>query len=68
MGRPLVGSFGGSLYEVRTNHDDDIYRVMFCLVGSEMTLLHGFKKKAQQTPKPDLDLARRRQKEVERQS
>jgi phage-related protein len=30
-----------------------------------MVLVHGFQKKSQKTPKPDLDLARRRQKEAE---
>ena len=29
-----------------------------------MMLLHGFIKKAKKTPKPDLDLAKKRQKEV----
>jgi phage-related protein len=30
-----------------------------------MVLLHGFNKKAQKTPKPDLTLARGRQKKLE---
>jgi phage-related protein len=29
-----------------------------------MVLLHGFIKKSQQTPKPDLELGRRRMKEI----
>jgi phage-related protein len=32
-----------------------------------MILLHGFIKKSQKTPLPDLDLALRRKKEVEQQ-
>jgi len=65
VGRPLVGSFGDGLFEVRTVIGGNIYRVLFCLEGSAMVLLHGFQKKSQKTPKADLDLARRRQKEAE---
>ncbi len=64
IGKPLVDGFGEGLFEVRSSFDDDIYRVLFCLDGSTMVLLHGFKKKAQKTPKGDLDLARKRQKKV----
>lgn len=63
-GKPLVDGFGDGLFEVRTSFDDDIYRVLFCLDGSTMVLLHGFKKKAQKTPKRDLARARKRQKQV----
>jgi phage-related protein len=64
IGKPLVDGFGEGLFEVRTSFDHDIYRVLFCLDGSTMVLLHGFEKKAQKTPKRDLDLARKRQKKV----
>jgi phage-related protein len=33
-----------------------------------MVLLHGFQKKGQKTPKPDIDLARRRKRDVENKS
>ncbi|HEX7731903.1 MAG TPA: type II toxin-antitoxin system RelE/ParE family toxin [Rhodanobacter sp.] len=39
--------------------------MLFTTVGPRMVLLHGFIKKAQQTPKPDLTLARKRKKEVQ---
>ncbi len=64
VGKPLVDGFGEGLFEVRTSFDDDIYRVLFCLDGSAMVLLHGFKKKPQKTPRRDLELARRRQRKV----
>jgi len=67
-GKPLVDGLGEGLFEVRTGFDGDIYRVLFCLDGSTMVLLHGFKKKGQKTPKGDLNLARTRQKEVEQES
>ena len=56
------------LFGVRTSCDDDIYRILFCLDRSTMVLLHGFKKKTRKTPKRDLDLARKRQKQVEEDS
>jgi phage-related protein len=65
VGKPLVDGFGDGLFEVRSNLDSNIYRVLFCLEGSTMVLLHGFQKKTQKTPKSDLDLARRRRKEAE---
>ena len=68
VGKPLVDGFGKGLCEVRTTFDGNIYRVLFCLAGSTMVLLHGFKKKSRRTPKSDLDLARQRQKEVEAES
>jgi phage-related protein len=40
-------------------------RVIFCTAQGRMVLLHGFIKRTQKTPQPDLELARRRQKEIE---
>jgi len=65
LSKPLVDSFGEGLYEVRTSHDKNIYRVLFCILGATMVLLHGFVKKSQATPKQDMDLARKRQRDVE---
>lgn len=65
VGKPLVDGLGGGLFEVRTSLDGEIYRVLFCLDGSTMILLHGFQKKSQRTPKPDLDLGRKRKSELE---
>lgn len=62
MGKPLVDGFGEGLYEVRTTVHGDIYRVLFCLDGATIVLLHGFQKKTPKTRKSDLDLARRRMK------
>jgi phage-related protein len=65
VGKPLVGSFGGGLYEVRTASREGSYRVFFCIRDGVMVLLHAFRKKTRATPAKDLDLARRRQHEVE---
>lgn len=66
VGMPVCRPMKDGLYEVRTNLDDGrISRVLFCFHNGKMVLLHGFIKKSQQTPKPDLDLAKKRKKEVE---
>ena len=65
IGMPLCRSLGGGLWEVRSSLTQGrIARVVFCASGGRMVLLHGFVKKAQKTPKPDLELARKRQKEI----
>jgi len=67
LGMPLCRSLGGGLWEVRSDlTQGKIARVIFCVAQGRMVLLHGFVKKSQKTPGPDLDTARRRQKEVER--
>jgi phage-related protein len=42
--------------------DNRIARVLFVIVNKTMILLHGFIKKDQKTPKPELDLAKQRLK------
>ena len=58
-------TYGDGLYEVRTNlQGRRIGRVLFCIHSGHMVLLHGFFKKSQKTPKSDLDLAKKRKREV----
>jgi phage-related protein len=64
IGMPICRPMGNGLYEVRTNLDHQIARILFCVKGQEMVLLHGFIKKSQKTPKPDLELAQRRKAKV----
>ncbi len=66
LGMPLVDHLGGDIWEVRIKLDNRIARVLFALEGQTMVLLHGFIKKQQGTPKPDLDLARDRLKQLRR--
>ena len=62
--RPLASRRG--LWEVRSSLTQNrIARVLFVVYQGQMVLLHEFIKKTQQTPKADLDLAAKRQKEVE---
>jgi phage-related protein len=42
VGKPLVDGFGAGLFEVRTGLHGNVYRVLFCLDGVTMVLLHGF--------------------------
>ena len=66
VGMPLCRSLGGGLWEVRSNLlSHKIARVIFCTAQGRMVLLHGFVKRTQKTPQPDLELARKRQKEIE---
>lgn len=62
ISKPLVGTLGEGLFEVRTSYDKNEYRVLFCIEHSTMVLLHGFQKKTQKTPVSELRLARLRQK------
>lgn len=65
IGMPSCRPLGSGLYEVRNDISDGrIARVMFCIVKSEMVLLHGFVKKSQKAPAKDIELARSRQKEI----
>jgi phage-related protein len=65
IGLPSCRPLGKGLYEVRSDLSDGrIGRVLFGTVTAEMVLLHGFVKKTQKTPPADLELARKRLKEV----
>ena len=66
IGMPLCRPLGGGLWEVRsTLAGNRIARVLFCATHGHMVLLHAFIKKTQRTPEAQLDLARKRQKEVD---
>ena len=67
IGMPLCRSLGNSLWEVRCNISySRIARVLFCIQGHRMILLHGFVKKTQKTPEADLKLTLTRMKEITR--
>lgn len=66
LGMPLVDHLGGDVWEARIRLGNRIARVLFVIEGQTMVLLHGFIKKQQKTPKPDLDLAKDRLKQLKR--
>ena len=66
LGMPLVRHLDGGIWEIRVKLENRIARILFCLEGSTMVILHGFIKKQQTTPKQDLDLAKERIKILKR--
>jgi phage-related protein len=66
VGMPLCRSLSSGLWEVRSNlHNGRIARVIFCVSQGHMVLLHAFVKKTRKTPQSEMELARKRQKEIE---
>ncbi len=66
VGMPLCRPMGDGLWEVRTDRPDNrTARVLICVHSGHLVALHGFIKKAKTTPNHDLELARRRQREVQ---
>lgn len=65
IGMPLCRSLGGGIWEVRSGLPGNrIARLLFCILGSEIYVLHGFIKKTQKTPASELVFARKRMKEL----
>ena len=65
IGMPLCRSLAGGLWEVRsTLPSRRIARLLFFVGEGRIGVVHGFIKKTQKTPAGDLDLARRRMKEM----
>ena len=65
VGKPVCAPLGSGLWEVRsTLTTSRIARVVFMVQDGRMVLLHGFIKKTQKTPQGELDVARKRMKEV----
>ncbi len=64
VGLPVCRSLGDGLWEVRSSLRNRIARVLFCIEGGTMWLLHGFIKKQQKTPAGEIDLAHKRMREI----
>lgn len=60
LGMPLVRKLEPGLWEVRSQLDTRIARIIFTVDNDTMILLHGFIKKSQKIPKNDLELAKKR--------
>jgi phage-related protein len=64
LSRPMP-SIGKGVHELRFRDRSGVYRVIYFLAGQGMIwLLHGFMKKTQQTPEHNIEIARKRLKEV----
>lgn len=66
--KPIVGSLGNGLWEVRSTLQNSIARVIFFDHKGSMILLCAFTKKTQKTPNDIIKLATRRRKEYENAS
>jgi phage-related protein len=65
VGLPLCRALGDGLWEVRSSLPSRrIARLLFCVHESRIGIVHGFIKKTQQTPQDELELARKRMKEM----
>lgn len=65
LSMPHSRPMGGGLFELRARGKEGIGRALYCFViDRRVVVLHVFIKKAQATPKHDLDLARARIKEA----
>ena len=64
LSRPMP-SIAQGVHEIRLKDKDGIYRVFyFTKVKDKILIIHAFKKKTQKTPKKDIDLAKKRLKEM----
>ena len=62
---PHVRPMGDGLYEIRAKGREGIARAFHCQVsGNRIIILHGFVKKTEKTPHHELEIARRRRREV----
>lgn len=65
LGFPCSRAMEGGLFELRPKSKSGIGRVFYCFrIGHRVVILHAFIKKSQKTHKHDLDLARKRMKEI----
>ena len=63
---PHSRALGDGLFELRLKDANGIARVFYCMAqGRRIVMLHSFIKKTQVTPKRELDIARRRKKEMD---
>ena len=65
LGKPHTAPMGKGLFEIRAKGKEGIGRSLFCTKkGKEIIILHSFVKKTQRTPQKELDIARKRMKEL----
>jgi phage-related protein len=65
LGMPHTRAMGGGLFELRIKAAEGIARVFYCtIVGRRIVILHQFVKKTDKTPAKELQIARRRMKEI----
>ncbi len=69
LGMPFTRSMGQGLFEIRAKGKEGIGRAFFCtLMEHKIIILHAYIKKSEKTPQRELEVARRRLAELQRQS
>ncbi|SHO81564.1 hypothetical protein, phage-related [hydrothermal vent metagenome] len=62
---PYVKPLGDKLYELRVKDSKGIYRIIyFSYINRQFIMLNGFMKKREKTPLNEIELAKKRMKEV----
>jgi phage-related protein len=65
VGMPHIKALGQGLFEIRVKASEGIGRAFFCTIkGKVIIILNDFIKKTQKTPQKEMDLAKKRMKEV----
>lgn len=65
LGMPHTRSMGKGLFELRLKSTEGIAWVFYCTgVGQRIVMLHQFVKKSDRTPGKELEIARKRMKEM----
>jgi phage-related protein len=65
LGMPHTRAMGQGLFELRLKAAEGIARVLYCtIVDRQIVMLHQFVKKTEKTPARELEIARRRMKEL----
>ena len=65
LGMPHTRAMGDGLFELRIKAAEGIVRVLYCtVVERRVVFLHQFVKKSEKTPSKELEIARRRLKEM----
>ena len=65
LGMPHTRAVGGGLFELRLKAAEGIARVFYCtVVDRRIVVLHQFVKKTAKTPARELQIARRRMRDV----
>ncbi len=64
LSRPMT-SIGKGVHELRLKDASGVYRIIYVFVSpNNIWVIHGFKKTTEQTSKQDIELAKKRLKEV----
>lgn len=64
LGMPLVDNLAPGLWELRMRFATRLCRILFCIEGKNIILLHSFIKKTRTTPKQDIEIAQARRKKL----